>query len=214
MTIPWQDSLYAHHSYASHYPQKLDQVVSTYLDASPWKIRFGRRDGVASKLDPEEMTGEQLCEYNAADCRVTIKAFRALGPDLAKEIAVYEHDLALAELCTGMTFVGIRIDRARQRLLARKLTHSANALREKMRGILKDPYFQPNKIEHVRRALFETLQVRKIALTSTGKASTGKAVIEALRAEDTLRGAIRGVAIRSPRSPQIQNNLHRRAMAG
>lgn len=180
--IPYHDTLYAHHSYASHLPQKLDQLVSTYLDSGPWKIRFGRR--AVSKLKPEDMGGDELCEYNAADCRLTAATWNAIQKDLEAERHVYEHDLCLAQLCTDMTLVGIRVDVERQGLLSRKLQREADAYRAEMRKLLRDSKFQPGKPDAVRRALYEILQIKVLKLTPKGMPSTGKEVLEALRGDE------------------------------
>ena len=193
--IPWQDTLYAHHSYASHLPQKLDQLVSTYLDSGPWKIRFGRRGGQEKNVPPERMTGEDLCLYNTTDARLTAKVWYKIQPDLEKERPVYEHDLCLAELCSDMQRVGIRVDRVRQLQLSEELEAASQRLKQEMRDLLKDPEFAPSKPEHVRRALFTVLGVRKLHFTPKGLPSTGKALVEGLRGEDTPAGRFAGKLI-------------------
>jgi DNA polymerase I-like protein with 3'-5' exonuclease and polymerase domains len=188
--IRWEDTLIAHHSYASHYPQKLDQVVSTYLDSAPWKLDFGRRgDGAGGKASkPEAMTSEELVKYNAADVRVTAKAWEAMQVDLAKERPVYDHDICLAELCSAMQKEGIAIDVGRKRLLSKALSDEADALTRQLRRAIGDPHFQPNKVEHVRKALFQTLGVKTFHFTEKGLPSTGKATLETLRGEDSAAG--------------------------
>jgi len=183
--INWQDSLIAHHTYASWAPQKLDQLVSTYLDSSPWKIKFGRRGGSENLPDPEHMAPEDLTHYNAADCRVTIKAWRALQGDLASELALYEHDLMLAQMCVDMSRVGIGVDLPRRRTLHRKLRERADELQDQMRALLKWSEFVPSKVQtHVPRALFSILKVPKRFFSEkTGTPSTDKRVIESLRGD-------------------------------
>ena len=160
----------------------------SYLDSRPWKIEFGRRGTVAQTKEPQAMSGEELCRYNAADCILTSKVWAALQPDLEPERIVYEHDMCLAELCTDMQLVGIRVDRARQKELSEKLAESADALQDSMRSLLGDPNFKPNKLEHVRYALFKIFRAKQLKFTSKGLPSTGKEVIEALRGEDTQAG--------------------------
>lgn len=188
LAIPWHCSLTAHHAYLSHLPQKLDQVVSENLDAGAWKIRFGRRGTQTKSVEPEAMGGDELCLYNAADCRVTAKAWKKLQADLAAERQVYEHDMCLAELCLDMQRAGIRVDRAFQSELSRKLGEAADEQREEMRKLVGDPTFQPSKPEHVRKALYQTFGLRKLVFTATGLPATGKAVLESLRGEDTPAG--------------------------
>jgi len=131
------------------------------------------------------MGGEELCEYNAADCRVTIKAWLALQGDLESERHVYEHDVCLAELCAEMHRAGIRVDRKKQRELSRLLAADAERYQVQMRKLARNPDFRSSRTSDVRRALFETLAVRKLKFTETGLASTDKSVIEALRGDDT-----------------------------
>jgi uracil-DNA glycosylase family 4 len=59
-----EDTLLAHHAFASHFPQRLDHVVSTYLDSTPWKVTFGRRGAEEKGVAPEKMPKEQLYKYN------------------------------------------------------------------------------------------------------------------------------------------------------
>ena len=44
-----EDTLIAAHSFASHFPLKLDQQVSTFCDSGPWKIEVGMRESAGEK---------------------------------------------------------------------------------------------------------------------------------------------------------------------
>jgi DNA polymerase I-like protein with 3'-5' exonuclease and polymerase domains len=187
MAIRFECSLHAHHSYASHLPQKLDQLISVYCDSGPWKIQFGRRGASAKKQKTEEMTGEDLCKYNAADCRVTIKAWKALQKDLATERRTYDHDMCLLELCSDMERVGVRVDVKRQQELSAAMETAAEGYREEMRHILGDPEFRVTTAR-VQKALYDVLAVRKLHFTEKGAPATGKVVIESLKSDDTDAG--------------------------
>jgi hypothetical protein len=187
MTIAWHDTLYGHHSYASHLPQKMDQVVSTYCDSGPWKIRFGRRGASSKKQKTEEMSGEDLCNYNGADARLEIKIWRGMQTDLNTERRTYDHDMCLLELCSDMERVGVRVDVRRQKELSEALEVAADGYREEMRSILGDPEFRVTNAR-VQKALYQTLAVRKLHFTEKGAPATGKVVIESLKSDDTEAG--------------------------
>jgi DNA polymerase family A len=70
--IPFEDSLYAFHAFSSHLPMRLDMLTSIYCDASPWKIKHGRRGASVKQSKTEEMTGEELCHYNCLEGRVPV----------------------------------------------------------------------------------------------------------------------------------------------
>ena len=192
--IPWHDSLFAHHAYGSHFPQGLSQLVSEYLDAGPWKIRFGRQ-GV-SKDEPEDMSPEDLARYNAADAHLTAKAWSKIQADPAfqKEEAVYEHDLCLAELCSYLHAVGMPIDLEHRDELSRKLGRERKRHLVVMQEVLarRAPVqartFNPAKLASVRYAIFTLLRVKSIKRTSTGLPYTGKELIENLRSDDSPVG--------------------------
>lgn len=180
-SIPWQDSLIAHHAYASHLPQRLDQLASEYLTASPWKIKHGRRGQEEKGALPKDMTPEDLTLYNGIDCRVTALAWQRMQPDLDKERAVYDHDMALSLVCQKMVQAGMGVDFERKKYLSIYLKHRANAIKGELRKIAgKD--FQPSKPAEVRRILFDKLGARPTRFTPTGIPSTGTEILEVLAA--------------------------------
>ena len=68
VTLDWQqieDTLIAHHTIGSHFPQRLDHCVSMYLFSSPWKIRFGRKGQAEKGVAPKHMPKSELYKYNA-----------------------------------------------------------------------------------------------------------------------------------------------------
>jgi hypothetical protein len=184
MSINWHDTLYSHHAFVSHQRQGLDQLVSEYLDSSPWKLLHGRRG--ARKLSPDKMTGEQLAEYNASDVRLTAKVWDRMQADLAPHRHVYEHDLCLAELCVAMMYAGIQVDRDRQQELSGLLASEAEYHVAQLRELARDPEVGPYKNARLRIALYDFFRVKPgVRSEKTGLPSTGKEVIEALRGEDS-----------------------------
>jgi uracil-DNA glycosylase family 4 len=71
-----EDTLIAHHTFASHMPQRLSHVASAFIDAGPWKTTFKQGSGGATEkgLPPEQLSGEELCRYNClrGDTRVVL----------------------------------------------------------------------------------------------------------------------------------------------
>ena len=61
-----EDTLLAHHTFASHMPQRLAHVASIFVDSGPWKVTFKQGSGGATEkgLPPEKLSGEELCRYN------------------------------------------------------------------------------------------------------------------------------------------------------
>ena len=176
-----EDTLIAHHTFASHFPQRLDHVVSTFLDCSPWKIRHGRRGAEEKGIATQDMDPDELYHYGAVDAVLTAKAWHAMQADLADERSVYEHDKGLSLQGKGLQVGGFRVDRKRKYLLARLLKARAAALKGRMRHICKRPDFEPSRLGDVRRVLFTTLRAPMLNPTATGLASTSNATLETLK---------------------------------
>ena len=176
-----EDTLVAHHAFASQYPQKLDHVVATFCDSSPWKVRFGVRGAEEKGRAPTHVQEDELAEYGAVDAFVTIKAWRAMQADLEPERAVYEHDKLLGVQGKNMQAVGFRVDRKRRRFLSNGLKLRAAALKGRMRMISGRPNFQPTRLGEVRKVLFGTLRAPMLNPTATGLASTSNATLEVIR---------------------------------
>jgi DNA polymerase I-like protein with 3'-5' exonuclease and polymerase domains len=184
--IPWEDTLLAHHTFASHLPQRLDWVVSEYCDSAPWKCEHGRRGGLGAAEEKgaaiSDMGAAELAKYNAADCRLTALSWARMQDDLAPEAAVYAHDKQLAAICRDMVRVGIGVDWERKEYLSLLMKRRAAALKGQMRTLLGKPDFSPTKLNDVRAALFDTLGASVVALTGSGLASTSNATLESLKA--------------------------------
>lgn len=184
-----EDTLVAHHAFASQYPQKLDHVVATFCDSSPWKIRFGVRGAEEKGLAPDHMDDNELYHYGAVDAVVTIQAWHKMQADLEPERAVYAHDKLLGVQGKDMQVVGFRVDRKRRRLLSKGLRHRSAALKGLMRRIARRPHFSPSRLGEVRQILFGVLKAPMLNPTKTGLASTSNATLETIRTggEGTLR---------------------------
>ena len=170
-----EDTLIAHHTYASHLPQSLAHVGSVYCLVGPWKSAF---------KDSEKGFGNQsedLSMYNASDVRIDLRAWLRMQDDLLPERKVYELDMRVAAMCAGMQRVGIAIDDQRRVEVAERLRRKAKRLLAKMRFILRRKGFEPSKQAHIRKALYGMLKVpvHKDRLTKTGLPSTGAAILEA-----------------------------------
>lgn len=187
----WEDTLLAHHAFASHLPQRLDHVVSEYCDASPWKVKHGKRGAAEEKgASPWQLGGEELCLYNNKDVRLTIKAWFAMQPDLEVERSVYEFDKQMARLCQEMQRAGIRLDETRRVELSLALKRRAAGLLGDMRKRLNNPLFHPAKLGDVRKALFGRLKAPKLHLTESGLLSTSSATLEALKESESKAGML------------------------
>jgi uracil-DNA glycosylase family 4 len=194
--VQLEDTLIAHHAFASHFPQKLDHVVSTFCDSSPWKVLHGRRGGEEKGLAPQDMEFTQLAEYNIQDCYLCIHAWFNMQKDLDGERSVYEHDKELSLLCKGMTEDGVQVDVERKDLLARLMQSRAVVYRRKMRKLAKKPDFRPSHLNEVRHILFKTFRAPLIAVTEKGTVSTSNATLEVLKASPTRSGKFARLMLR------------------
>lgn len=190
--ISVNDTMVAHHTYASHLPQRLAQLVSEYCDSGPWKIKFGK-DGADEKgslpvVLAQEERWEELTRYNAADARLTAKVWKRLQHDLKPEMNVYEADLELNRLCRNMGVVGIGVDHNRKRELSILLRKRMSDLKKEMIAMVGDPNFSPRKHADVRRVLYSQFRARYSTITKTGKPSTANAALEAMASLDTPAG--------------------------
>lgn len=187
-----EDTLIAHHTFASHMPQRLSHVASVFVDVGPWKITFKQGTGGATEkgLPPEKLSGEELCLYNAADARIQACVRRAMRTDLESEQAVYAVDKANARLCRGMIISGIGVDLERRKWLHEEILKKQADLLEKMRALLKRPDFRPMQLAEVRRALFTTFRAPLSASDPTGSGlpSTSQTTLERLKGSATRAG--------------------------
>jgi DNA polymerase I len=186
MPIRWDDTLIAHHSYASHLPQRLDHVVSEYLTAPPWKISYGKRGtGIERSVLPKDLTAEDLCKYNAYDTYYTARIWEEMQIDLEAERAVYEHDLQLAEVCRGMIIEGLGVDTKRKDELSQELADKVVDIDRVLCSLTERQDFSPGKLGDVRWALFERFRTPFVASTPSGKRSTSNITLEVLKASNS-----------------------------
>ncbi len=185
-----EDTLVAHHTFASHLPQRLAHVAATFCDVGPWKITFKRGGGEEKGLPPEKLSGEELCLYNAADARIQARTWLEMQADLAPELATYATDKENARLCRGMGIAGIGVDLTRRKLLKDGMQEKIERLESQMRDLLRRPTFHPMQLNEVRRALFTTLRAPLAAAdpTDSGMPSTSSKTLERLKGSPTRAG--------------------------
>jgi uracil-DNA glycosylase family 4 len=177
-----EDTLVAHHAFASHLPKSLAHMGSVYTDTGPWKQKF--KDGAEKGIAGFGVKKEDLAEYCAADVRITALVWKRMTPDLAPERRVYELDMKMAEMYRRMTERGIRIDEGRRRELSRKMKFRAAALLGEMRSLLNQREFHPRRVADIRYALFQQLKAPTYLAppTPTGLPAANAAVLEKLKA--------------------------------
>lgn len=185
------DTLLAHHTFASHLPQRLDHVASVYTNARPWKRLFKGGTEDEKGTTPDKLDGDTLCKYNAADAILTILAWQRMQGDLEPERAVYEHDRKLAAVCREMIRAGIGVDAERKNELSSRLAGRRVELQEDLRAIVNDPGFMPGKLDSVRHHLFSptSLGARYTIVTPKGQASTANETLEGLRMSGNTKHA-------------------------
>jgi uracil-DNA glycosylase family 4 len=193
-----EDTLLAHHTFASHLPQRLAHVASVYCDVSPWKITFKRGGGEEKGLPPEKLSGEELCKYNVMDCILTVQSWLRMQPDLESERAVYETDKENARLCRAMIVGGIGVDLRRREELRAAVKGKASALKGRMRSILNRPEFHPMQLAAVRKAIFTTLRapLYQSEPTASGVPSTSSKTLERLKSSPTRAGRFADLLLR------------------
>ena len=212
-----EDTLVAHHALASHLPKSLLHVASAFCDSSPWKHKAkgeGRGEksvfGKMSDLILAGKSGEinddvrQFAAYNAADVNLDALAWQRMQNDLESERYVYEIGKVMAELCASMRWIGFRLDVERAGKLSKTLQARKNVLLGEMRKITHHLDFNPRKPADIRKALFGMFRVPLIRPTPKGKPSTGRAVLELLRHNDTKAGRLSDLILRWREADKIQ----------
>jgi DNA polymerase I-like protein with 3'-5' exonuclease and polymerase domains len=182
------DTLVAHHAYASHFPQSLAHCYTEHLDGSPWKHEFKSGEDEAGK-GASLADEEALARYNAADVRRTKRLWDAMQPNLERERTVYEADMALARVTREMTFQGIGCDAARKQELSARLRHRVSELDVELAVLAGNPRFRCTQTAAVRDALYRRFGVRVTHRTERGLESTAKIVVAALAGEQSPVGA-------------------------
>jgi DNA polymerase I-like protein with 3'-5' exonuclease and polymerase domains len=175
------DTLLAHHSFASHLPQRLDHVASCYTDSRPWKRLFKGGDEDEKGTTPDKLDGETLCKYNAADAQLTMLSWIRMQGDLKRESSVYEHDRSLAAVCREMIRVGVQVDVARKHALSKELEEKCQRLALELRAMTGRSNFNPGAPQQVADYLFKQAGIRFLKLTKKGKPAADASVLEGLR---------------------------------
>lgn len=140
----WDDTLIAHHAFASHMPQRLSHVVSIYLDAPPWK-------------DQREDTIQDLYRYNSQDTIYTALAWSEMKPDMERERDIYELDCVSSDICRGMQEVGFRFDVKRAKKIRRKLKRQIEETCRKANEIIGRE-INLSSVPQLREAFFRDLE--------------------------------------------------------
>lgn len=185
-----EDTMIASHAFASHFPKRLDHVVSMWLDSSPWKVTFGRRGAEEKGLAHHKMPPEELCLYNSVDASHTARSWDHMQGDLDAERTIYEHDKKLSWICRRMHIDGIAFDRKRRSELRREMRGELSKLLDGMRRMTGRRDFHPRKLDQVRWALFDHFGAPIFSTTGTGLPSTSGATLEALRASPGPAGKL------------------------
>lgn len=142
------------------------------------------RDSGEKGLVIESMGGEELCLYNAQDCRLTALAWTRMQADLGVERRVYEQDVRLARLCSEMQWRGVGVDETRRAEIADALKSRAATLRADMTALVPAKHgldFDPARLGHVRDALYKRFAIRAARTTPGGSPSTDNETLEACR---------------------------------
>lgn len=186
------DTLVAHHSFASHFPQGLAFVASTFVDVGPWKITFKQgADGAEKGLPPSKLPVRDLVLYNAIDCIATLKAWKAMQRDLDAERKTYDHDIELASMCQEMQIAGIGVDKAHREYLSNALRKRSARLLRRMRELVGKKSFSPYGAKDLRWALFEKFKAPVLGWTKkTQIPSTAVTSLQSLAQAKTRAGLL------------------------
>lgn len=183
-----EDTLIAHHAFASHLRQGADHVASVYCDSGPWKLHYRGKN--VDEKGGFGISAEDLSPYNATDVRNGVLSWMGMQRDLASERKVYEADMAMADICRRMTEAGIGFDLERAKALSKKMRFRENALLGAMRLRTKNPEFHPRRLVAIREAIYQGGKIRPFKLTPTGMPATDKEVLEIFRTQRTEIGQL------------------------
>jgi len=177
-----EDTLIAHHVFASHMPQRLDHLVSMYLDMTPWKIKYGKRANDEKGKPKVPQNEEELFKYNAIDAYVTARVDQEMQSDLAQWKDLYKHDKELAALCRDMQQNGVLVDVKLKNELSAAILEKEKRLYAEMVVINGGEEFAPTKTAHIRAILFDKFKAPVLERTMKGLPSTNKKVLQAFAA--------------------------------
>lgn len=173
----WDDTLIAHHAFASHMPQNLGHVTTMYVDAPAWKQEQKQR-----QQRGELRVTKDLHRYNGRDTLYTALDWKGMQEDLRPEKKIYEADRAVAELGRDMQVSGMRFDKAQAARLSTELLRvmkESEAVAQRAVGFAL-PLRGKGSHKELNRAIFEVLGAPVFFRSElTGKAALN---VDALRA--------------------------------
>ena len=183
-----QDTLIAHHGYASHFRQGMDHCCSVYMDCDPWKILYGLSSNDEKGQAKTQLSEEDLFKYNAHDSYKQAHLWMAMQSDIANNQALYSHDKRLAEICRDMQMNGVLVDADRRKELSLAVQAKVDRLYKEMVAIVGHE-FSPMKPTEIRTILFEELRAPFLGINylteKTKLPSTGKKALEAYAMQTT-----------------------------
>jgi DNA polymerase I-like protein with 3'-5' exonuclease and polymerase domains len=190
-----EDTLIAHHDFASHLPKSLAHVTSVYCTSRPWKLLAGKGATGEKGLAPWELVEkgpegiEELLKYNGSDALLTRLCWDRMQADLKPERHTYESDKRIAQMCRRMTETGIGFDVAARQELSKHLRARKRGLLAAMRDYVGKASFHPVRHNDVRSAIFGRFKAPLLRPTPTGLASTNNETLEWLKAQTELKAS-------------------------
>jgi DNA polymerase I-like protein with 3'-5' exonuclease and polymerase domains/uracil-DNA glycosylase len=185
-----EDTLIAHHAYASHLRQSLDHCASNYTDSAPWKLRY--KGQTADDKGGFGVSGEDLPVYNCADVRLDALVWKRMQADLEPERGVYRLDMRLADVARRMRLRGIKVDIGRKEALSAAMREREERLHGELKRLTGKAGFSPTQAAAIREVLYGSAEgeagIRATRFTPTGAPATNRSVLEALRGQDTFAG--------------------------
>jgi len=174
------DTLVGHNSIAPDEPHKLQHIVFTYTDASPWKPP--RKSGGIEVFK----TREELFLYNARDVAGTAAALEPMLREIRSDQAefVYQLDLAKSMVGLGMERFGMAVDVSLWESMRTDWAVREEVAKATLREIAGSPDFNPNSAQQLQTFLYDTQGPCKFiapAHTATGQPSTEKTSLLKLR---------------------------------
>jgi|SRR5215469_3096130 len=178
-----EDTLIAHHCFASHMPQRLDHVASMYLDCDPWKVQYGKRGNDEKGKGKKALNEEELFRYNALDSYREARLWEEIQADIKPWDELYKHDKDLARICRDMQVNGVLVDIDEKNRLSIAIKEKEVRLYKEMVALNGNEEFTPTKTAQIREILFTKFKAPVLERTKlTGIPSTNKKVLQAFAA--------------------------------
>lgn len=178
-----QDTLIAHHVFASHFRQGLDHLASFYLDTIPWKRLYGVESG-DEKGTAKDRDEKEFYKYNSHDSYNSFLIWQRMQEDLKDWHQLYEQDKKLAIICRHMTRSGVRVDLAKRDGLIDAIAKKEERLVAQMREACGRE-FGPTKTNEIRDIIFNQFKAPVLERTEKeGLPSTSKKILQAFGATE------------------------------